>query len=288
MALAFASQDTTTATATSVVVDKPTGLAEGDLMIASFIALVTGETLIPPSGFTVIEQYTTPSVQFEVYAKIATAGDAAAANFTFQKSGGASVALIAGIGRVTRTSGSWNLAMITAEMSSNSTTSATVTFSNTITPPSSSNDFLMAFFVGQYSVSSAQTASTYAITNDNPTWTERWDTLNGDVGIHLATGPRTAETATGTSSVDLQNSGNSKIGIGVMMVIAETVDVTNTPAVIDVATSVQAPTVTGGASTSPAVISSSVNVQDPTVTTPADTWSKQAKNTTTWTTQDKS
>lgn len=289
MALTYASDTSGNVDATSIVYTKPSGLAAGDYMFAQLCVEETGLTITPASGFTTLEQYD-DGVNFEhvVFYKIADAGDVAAANFTFTISGGSNRSIAGGLARVT-SSTTTALTLASGEQGVTTSNNATVSIANSITPPSSSNDFLLFFFVGVFSVSAAETASAYAITNDNPTWTEQWDEITtGEVSAHLATAPRSAETATGDSSVNVGNQGNSKTVSAFMVCLAETIDSNTSPVVISVASIVQEPTLSGTASISPAVVSTAVSVQDPTVTTPADTWTKQAKNTTTWTTQDKS
>lgn len=79
-----------TASATSHVVGKPTGLAVGDLMMATVMHLSGSATFTPPSGFTLIARTVSASIllpaALETFWKIADSGDVAASNFTFTSS----------------------------------------------------------------------------------------------------------------------------------------------------------------------------------------------------------
>lgn len=59
-------------------------------------------------------------------------------------------------------------------------------------------------------------------------------------------------------------------------------NITVSVSVIVANSSVQAPTITGGATVTPAVIVGNASVQDPTVSTPADDWTNPTKNTGAW------
>jgi len=86
MAIAFESVSTGAfVDATSIVITKPTGLAEGDLMVA---ILGSDETdgFNTPSGWTALESVTLSSpdtYSANVFYKVADAGDVAASDFTF-------------------------------------------------------------------------------------------------------------------------------------------------------------------------------------------------------------
>lgn len=73
---------------TSCTVTKPTGLAAGDLMITTLYDTSNLSTVTAPSGFTLVHgpnQIGASSYWNTRHYKIASAGDAAAANFTYTK-----------------------------------------------------------------------------------------------------------------------------------------------------------------------------------------------------------
>lgn len=80
------------ASSTTIVIVKPVGLTAGNMMVAAIFFNGNG-TITPPSGFALISGADlnwggNPS-NVEAYWKVADAGDAAASNFTFTVSGGA-------------------------------------------------------------------------------------------------------------------------------------------------------------------------------------------------------
>lgn len=206
MAIAVASQSTAAFTGSNLVITKPTGLAVGDLMVA-VITQVNTTGISSPAGWT---QYTNKasvagSVFILVDYKIADAADVAATNFTWLNGSGNNVA-----GAILRVTGS----STSTPMSSNAkdgTPGATTTpsFSSSVTPLNPSS--LILFCLGSLrSAGAAQTASGYAVTTDNPTWTEVFD-FNDDLGGPKIQGSfayaiRTQTTATGNATVTMSQS----------------------------------------------------------------------------------
>jgi hypothetical protein len=71
---------------TTVVITKPTGLAAGDLMIAT-LGCADSRTISPPGTWDTLHNDSDGGQRVYVFARIADAGDAAATNFTFTVSG---------------------------------------------------------------------------------------------------------------------------------------------------------------------------------------------------------
>ena len=159
----------------SCVVTKPTGLAVGNLMIASGGSQIdTGSApnIGAPAGWTEYASYAGETfAKVWTFYKVADSADVAASNFTFTSNGSTNTRIIVGIARI---SGAVSL-----------TSSATDTKSSTATPAFSVSldlvysDALILFqimgrdpTVGNYSA--------YTTSGTNPTWTEQMDVTNSD------------------------------------------------------------------------------------------------------------
>ena len=280
MAITYQSSQTTSyASGSTVVVTKPTGLAVGDLMVACIQALgITAHTDITCSGWTT--ETGNNNIDAAILKKIADSADVAASNFTFYlgatyQSGGA-------ITRITTGSSTWTTGTIF-----NAGTTATPTFTTGITP--ATTDSLMLMFVFGIGTGGVETSSAYAITTNNPTWTEAYDigvnsTTDGTIALAYANRPENS--ATGNFSATCSGGSNTKFGL--LISIPEMLNVTVSPSVIDLTLSVQAPAVTGGATVSPDAIIMTASVQAPTVNITANPITNTDKNTSTWVNPDKS
>lgn len=232
---------------------------------------------------------TSPKMVLDVYKKTADSADVAASDFTFthqendvQWTNGA----------IYRISGAVTSGIQVASDLIRSDT--TPSYDNTITQ--TFPDSLLLFLVTAVDNAASGSVASYAITTDNPTWTERYDSYAssdafggagyGDGLMAGATAMRTQTTATGNSSVTLTNFNGS---IGVLLVIPPVVNITISPTVFTNTFSIQAPTVTGGANvTISAAVSATFSVQAPTVSLPTPTVRNTDKNASTFTNPNKS
>lgn len=195
--------------ANSVSPAKPAGLAVNDLMIAQAVSDGTSsdQTMSAPAGWTQIRQNSTGTFRgFAIFSKLADAADVAASSFTFTRGDTngvikATVFAVHANGLVpsvnvfdgtTRTSSSGAL----------TTGGVTPTLSDallTILASASDND--------------SETFGSYSIVNNNPSWTEAYDsnTLSGAFGATtaMAYGQRTLLTATGTVSATVSDPVNA-------------------------------------------------------------------------------
>lgn len=264
--------------ASTLVITKPASTVDGDLLIA-ILCSSGARTVSTLSGWTLITSGTNSDCNTYAYYKIASSEGA---NYTWTYSGTNN-----NYGWIGRINGHASNGFLT-DFGVATGSGTTLTFADPLT---TIVDTLFIYAVGHsQNDGNTNTISNYAIATNNPSsWTELIDLQDSTVdsgGLAIAYGSRAASGTTGNYSAS--SSDTDTLAVGILLAIQGPADATTSPAVIEVATSVHAPTVTGGASASPAVISVATSVQDPTVTTPADVWSKQAKNTTTWTTQDKS
>lgn len=268
----------------TVTITKPTGLAAGDLMVAilaSNNSPGSGWDTIP-SGWTYAgeegEVSGTLSVSYEcsIYYKIATAGDAAASDFSFTNQAGNGSANETGLGSILRFSGAY-LQSSFVDASEDTDGGTANSYTGGVDPTVADSILILAVF----GHGTATTVSNYAITTSNPTWTERQDVNQNstlDYTFAIATGPRSAATATGNYSADFASSVGKSVGI--LAAVVPPTNATISPSVISAASSVQAPTVAAGASVSTSVISFASSVQAPTVTISTPDWTNLDKSST--------
>lgn len=283
MATAIATKSSATGTAGDVTVTKPTSLAVGDIMIA-FIHSSTsgagGETHTGPSGWTKLENVVVSNGSIlTVWGVVATSTQTAASNFSWT-SAGTNDSTIGTIFRITGTNGFQSLSDNVVSTSNSALTNGGVTTLSTNT--------LLLLAGTDESVDTDVEFSAYAVTNNDPTWTEEYD-LFYDTGSAANIGIASADypyiQATGTATVTT-NEGSDEASA--LVAITENIDVTASPAVIDLTSSVQAPSVTGDANISPAVIDITATPQAPTITTEDAKWSNKAKSSTSWNNKNKS
>lgn len=289
MALAIASVATTAyaelATVPAVVtVAKPSGLAEGDLMVA-----IVGSTSLdisahdgPFDGFTLKSEIVGNNANaVAILTKTATAGDVLETDFTFTANASNRSGIIGGI--ILRITGTQPV-FYTSSNVRDTDGGTTNNYTPGITPIIANSILIMAVASNQ---ASTATTSGYAITTSDPTWTERLDTTldPGTAGTFaVATGPRAEVTATGDFLAIF--SGTVTSSSAILASIVEATSVTPTPAVVTMTVSVQAPAISTIGF--PAVITMTVSVQAPSVTAGAGDWSNQSKSSNTWTNQPKS
>lgn len=197
MAVAFKSVATVTyASANTVTIPKPTGLAVGDLMVAIVHQKDVDTATCARTGWTAIDTMDLNATSGD-YAwtlwKIADSTDVAGSNFVFTLNRTAYVA-----GAIYRIDGhnastpinahAWN------EQGSN-TTNHSVACS--ITPNVADTLFLMGTFN-----SGNTTNAGYAISTDNPTWTEGYDVGSAGAGRSFASAyaDRSATSASGNAA----------------------------------------------------------------------------------------
>lgn len=279
MALAYASVQTSNSGTTSVVVTKPTSLAEGDYMVAHLASSNASATDLSAhtlsgwtSAATAQSNSGTASHRATCLYKVASAGDVAASDFTFTCDADAE----SSCGAIYRFTGA---GLVNGAGDDDATTTADHTFANTITPTFADSILL---FLASCVNNGGTSFSTYAITTNNPTWTERYDVTNtgaagdGDTTMAGATGPRAEVTATGNSTV---SSGVVTDSVGLMVAVYPQKDVTVSPSVISLVGAVQAPSVAANAIvTVSSAIGITGTVVSPTVTTATPTWTNIPKS----------
>jgi hypothetical protein len=277
----------------SLVVTKPSGLTAGDEMLAWVAtganndidtASEGSDDTMSAAGWTKIggasKSDQSPDSFIAIYRKTATAGDAAATNFTlFNRSGGVSNNFGGGIIRFSSDSVVSSAYTYSDFDTTEDTNPTTVTVSGGVTPSIADNILVMIGMLASSDNSNVLSVSNYAVTTSNPTWTERVDNTrltDGEAHVQfVATGPRSATTATGNYSFDVAGDGPSDAIFGaVCLLTVQTVtNVSVSPSVISMTSSVQSPTVAANANvTVGSAISLTSSVQSPTVSGSAAPW----------------
>lgn len=274
----------------SLTIPKPTGLAEGNLMIA-FLGGLNTTTSWTLTGWT--EVTSSSSTDFlgsvdgvhTVLAKIATSSDVSASNFTFSSAGAdeARGTLV----YLESSADGFTISIIQDRHEFDSGFAS----SSGVTPLSPDCFLLFGLFI-----SSDTEASGYAIATDNPTWTERTDrTTDGwaqNVGQALATAPRPEATATGSYSATLTafvgGATINKNTFGALLAVNEDVNVTVNATPLTTSTTVPEETVTADANVTVTPITASVTVTSASVTSfEATVWTLESTPSVTWTNEDK-
>lgn len=268
-------QTTTWATAgSSVVITKPVGLLEGELLIAR-ITTNNGLTVSGLSGFTSFGSQIADSYETFILYKYADSGDVAASNFTFTISNSGSNKM----GSLTRISNADALASNLKYAGNAVSNSISPSFAG-VTPTNHADDILLLQFWNAEDGASGGSPlfSAYAIATSNPSWTEEYElttSTDNDGTASMAYATRPQVTATGNFSATASQSGDITGQIVVISIpwsttIAETV--TLTEATKGNLTGLTQETVT---------LTETVTTEKP------QTWSYPNKNSGTWTYPDK-
>ena len=268
MAITYQSiQSNTAGSGTTIVVTKPTSLAVGDLMIAQSI-YSSNQGITLPTGFTTVHSGTINALRSYITGyKIATAGDVAAANFTFTTGstmGDGTAALL----RFTTTSTFPTNPIILSANPTDGTTTSTPSFTLGINSGPSTTFFVANYFVNANSITSSAQAS-----SPSRTWTERNDTISGAYSCSIATAPNTTPEALTTFSLTVSSTASSHTLS--FLVIGETETVTSdishlaiTPSFEGItASQVNVATNISNLSTSPTITGVETSVTQPSVWT---------------------
>lgn len=271
--------------AASVTVTKPVSLATGDLMVAMFFTYQGITNISDEAGWTTIHtsKLSGSGADYKAYWKIATAGDVAASNFTFDISGGSADSLRIILFRITGHSA-------TAPIGNNyiatlSSTTTTPTFTPSFEPKTSDALLLLGIFSTNMA-SSGTTISGYTISGTNPTWTERYEdaeTTDHTLGIATATAPD--GNAITSVSATLSSTGGNHL-VSLLSICADT-NVVATPNSVTLRIQQSAPTPIANTLVTPASISIRAQLPAPTTRVVDNRWSSADKPTVDWRNADK-
>ena len=256
-------------------INKPTDLAEGDLMLAHLFARsltgpVTGMVIDPPDGWAVLtETFATPGngELGGVYAKVADAADAAASSFSFGVSGAVSWESRGAIVRIT--GDGFDVSLIQAHSSGDGI--GDTTFEDTgLTPNIAGGLYLILLGMD---AASGRSVSSYAFATDNPTWNEIYDSAEGSgADLAAAWGTRTSASATGNVTATASDTVDNEV---TAVVFIPAITLVAAPA-LTVTASLHDPVVPTVVVDNP--LSLTLTPTDPTVTTPGLPWSSPSKS----------
>lgn len=193
MAIAIDTFTTKDIEATSITIDKPTGVVEGDLMVAQVCGQSNAVVVTPPAGWTEIQQGVPASAGpvMASYYRVATSSEGASYNFTLDSSSKA----VGGIVRITGAT-----VIDTSSEQYNDTPSTTIT-GGTVTPTYADSYILFL------TASTAGATSGYAIATANPaSWTELYDISRTSVYGTMAWASRPETSATGNATATTTSS----------------------------------------------------------------------------------
>jgi len=274
----------------SLVITKPTGLAEGDLLVAALAmhdANDNNRTFSTPSGWTLATNSTTGAsaylVRTVIFYKEADSSDVAASDFTFTI---AASSVYVAVGYLARIDGHVPVSPITvSESDSDNTLSASPSFTTALTPDIPENSLLFFVIASSDSDVGTETVSGYAST-PSATWTEQADVAvvqsNDGVVMGVATAPYdstteiTARTATFSAS-------NTYHASSIAVIRGSYDDGTTIPFVASTQ-SAFAPTGRADANGVASFVASTQSKFDPTGKGTAPTeWTNESEESTTWT-----
>ncbi len=256
-------------------------LAVGQMMIV-VVGSYRGQTSVdgwtPPAGWASLNTNDDGTDRaFEIFWKIAAAGDISSPTFSFSAdfAGTPAVGVMAGfcmsLSSTSTFSGAGNITATSDEIAA----SATPSYTPGITPESA--DAL--YILGTWLQDSMATVSAYAIASNNPTWTERadvnFDGTNRNVTIAVATATATSASASGNYSLTLSGSATS---VGFLLSVGQDPDVTVSVQPLSLSASIQAPAPAGATDVAPAVVTLTSSVNGPAVATAASKWSNADKS----------
>ena len=180
----------------TITIDKPSGVVDDDLMIA-FIGAEGTTNAFSLSGWTSITTASVGANELNTTALFRVASSEGA-NYTFiQTSSGENDAQGGAILRFTGDSFGAGASNIVSQGGTESSEVTSHTWDTGLTVDTTTSILVM----GMFGIGNQATWSTQAITNDDPTWTERLDSVIDaavvDGGICVATAPVSAASATG-------------------------------------------------------------------------------------------
>ena len=274
----------------STNVTLPSGTAEGDLLL---IFLVYSANTNESYSFTydgliyndiVVTSPSSSDQQLYVGYRTATAGDISNGYLTFNSgdnyssSGGAIILRITG-------SGGGSFIQNNDDYPVGATT--TPSYDVTITPNYANSLLVFCEVDGIYNGATTQSASNYAIANDNPSWTEAGDIVQNDSdGAHMAVAyaVRPETTATGNASCTL---GFAKISGGFLFAIAPSAGADGNHSILTSTSSIFNHTISVGTTANHTILTQPHEIFNQNGKIEENRWTDTEKGTKSWTNQKK-
>lgn len=239
-------------------------LALGDLIVAQFFSSTNGATFTMPAGWTEIikTENAGDALTSQISYKIADAGDVSGTTWEWSDSLGSTQRIL----HITRITGHRATSTITTSSGQSNDASATIT-APTVTPVQPES--LIMFFT---SANATRTVSGHTLATSPPTFTEIYDLTQTSYGVAMASGLRTAVTATGSGTVTASGSCNS---IGQLVVVSSPVNtvITDTINSSEIVSAVRARAI---------LIADTITLTENILKATARYWTNLIKNTKTW------
>lgn len=271
----------------SVVITKPTSLAVGDLMVAfiGYYRAGSSTTITTPSGWDSRQKDDGSDTGQACFTRIATSGDVAASDFTFQVGASSDIVL----GSLHRIDGYSSIG--TSEIDSLSTDAdGDLSFTTSLTPTVSNNLLIASYCGADPTWSGTPSASTYSST-PSKTWSEKADVGAKSSNLGLLMSVATADntnTDQVTGRTALMNDAPTAGVSSIILIVEGTVDATGTNALLAVSPTFFTQNGVAGATgtntlhaPSPTFFDQSGYGNSPTQ------WANPNKESTTWTNPDK-
>jgi hypothetical protein len=213
---------------------------------------------------------------------VADAGDAAASDFSFSTGVSSQKA-----GILLRISDP-----VTAVIQSAFSTSendSTPAFTG-VTPHNVNSVIIIGTLVNGTTISAI---GTYAIANDNPSWTEAGETIetasSGICALAVAYATKPLAAATGNATLAITaGSAEATDSAGVVISITGTTNATAAPTVLGLTLSMPSVTPTADANAAPTVLTLTLSIPTPAAAVSTSDWDNASKSSTSWTPQSKS
>lgn len=271
-------------TSNTLVVNKPSGTADGDLLIAHISGAdqISGTNNISaPGGWTTLGSQSagaSGSADLFVFYKIASSEGA---SYSFTNQSGANLLMA---GAIYRIDGHGNAPSIQIALDGDDTADSTPTFTNTVTPLIANS--LLLFLLTANDNAASGSVSGYSVTNDNPTWTEQYDMYgdgdsyfgagDGDGLMSGASAVRSAVTATGDSTCTLTTFANRSVGAIVVIPPLTNISINASP--LELTFTTPELSVMGTANVTPSTAEMTLSIEAPVVSTPTPDWDTTDKS----------
>lgn len=262
--------------ASSVVITKPTGTADGDLLVAIIGAI--DSISAGPSGWTLTAgSPATNSQGFDVYCYYKTASSEGA-SYTWTMNSSTPCGGV--IMRVQFPHGT----PFGSENEASVTNDDTPSFAASVTPAEANSLIVMAIGASQTGVSASPG---YAVATDNPTWTERHNTTSSASTLAVATAVRSATTATGDASATFVGSSTNTTDSACLMVVFRplaSAALTGTAPLLAATSTLIAADTSSSTNVSTAILTQNPSsLIAPSARSADPTWAHQTRTSTTWT-----
>lgn len=273
MAIAVETTSTTSfGLRSTLTITKPTGTTENDILIACIMECSESNAISPstptvPSGWTLIQNNAVvndDSLVMWMYYKAATSSEGASYSWSNMKT----TAGRHNAGLIIRASGGDPLSPLDqsatdADDNGNMETNVTPTIT-----PSVANTLLIAMMGTQN-----DTISSFQLTADNPSWTQRFNEISFDNEFEIHTAVRAATSA---ATLDIENPGIGSGGLAILANFPPNPNAIANATVLTLTSSIISPSISGGSSTTilnPVTATFSINT--PTINTDLNVWTNE-------------